>query len=125
MPKLLQQDRWYRIPGYNGYEYCYGLRLVRSFKRPRRKPGYVLKYVDGPIGCRQWTLTSDENYKEVVSEDMIRNLLESADVVIDGTDAINYGGRRHLKRHTGYHQTSNRIEPSEKKEYADFSYFFK
>lgn len=116
----INPNEWYRIPGYNGYEYCAGLCLVRSMKSPIKRPGYILKYEENSL-CRIWTLTNDADRRERVSNIDIENILRNAEVVTVGTNSINFAGRRHLMREKGYFQTVDLPEVSNEKEYVDFS----
>ena len=122
--KNLNPNSWYRIPGYNGYEYCISQRLVRSMKNAKKKPGYILKFKDSINEGRVWTLTSDENERKDVSEKDIMDSFNSAECLVDGTYTINLAGRRHLFRKKGQFQnigSSTMDVYSTKSSLADFS----
>lgn len=123
----LNPNSWYRIPGYNGYEYHINAREVRSWKNISKYPnGYILSKKDGGTEGFVWELTSDYNKRERVTEKMIADIFKSATHLSDGTNSKNYGARRHLMRHPGTHQTHKHIDNTGDNRFeADFSYFMK
>ena len=75
----LNPNSWYRIPGYNGYEYHINAREVRSWKNIRKYPnGYILSKKDSGKEGYVWELTNDYNKRERVTERMIADIFKTA-----------------------------------------------
>lgn len=120
----LNRTAWYRIPGFNGYEFQISSGLVRSMKACKKNPGKILKYND-KCGERIWTLTNDKNERVKVDMSGIISLLHSEPVLVDGSKCRNMSPRRHLQSDGTPQRAKKRIELSDEKNIVpDFSYFF-
>ena len=95
------QNAWYRIPGYNGYDYCFGLDEIRSWKVNVRFGGKILK----KHTIDTWILTNDYNERVFVSRSEIHSKILNNPLQYGGSP--NLSPRRHLSKDPKQKQTIN------------------
>lgn len=108
--------KWYRIPGYNGYEYNFEHKIVRSIKNFNKHPyGKLIKKYDN-----YYKLSNDQNDVEKVYIDQIENLIKNNKLFISRplpTLCTNLGSRNIVTRAKKEHGKKIYTE------IPDFSYF--
>jgi hypothetical protein len=108
---------WYRIPGFNGYDYCFGTNQVRSWKVNKKYGGKILK--KDANDCA-WVLTSDADERVYVTTPQITKLIKSNPLQLGGP---NMNPRAHLARAKGYRQTAKGNFSEEKNITPNFDIF--
>ncbi len=96
-------DVWYRIPGFNGYDYCFGTNQVHSWKVNKKFGGKTLKK---DANDNAWVLTNDADERVYMTTPQIAKLIKSHPLQIGGP---NFSPRAHLSKKKGYQQTKGNI----------------
>lgn len=108
--------KWYRIPGYNGYEYNFEHKIVRSIKNFNKHPyGKLIKEYNG-----YYKLSNDQNVVENVYINQIETLIKNNPLFKDKplpTLCTNLGSRNIVTR------TKKKNGKKINTEIPDFSYF--
>ena len=69
---------WYRIPGYNGYEYNFDNKVVRSLKNFKVNPmGKLIKKYEDDYGNHYYKMSNMQNEVEKVYIDEIEALIKN------------------------------------------------
>ena len=109
--------KWYRIPGYNGYEYNFEHKIIRSIKNFNKHPyGRLIKRYDD----NYYKLSNDQNDVENVYTDQIESLIKNNELFMSRplpTLCTNLGSRNIVTR--AKKKNGEKINT----EIPDFSYF--
>ena len=96
---------WYRIPGYNGYEYNYDNKIVRSLKNYKKDPiGKLIKKRTDSHGNYYYEMSNAQNKRVKLYLNQIEGLIEAEPrKVAVGTFSTNLSPRNTVTRNKYLH----------------------
>ena len=97
----INMNEWYRIPGYNGYDYRFSDKAIRSWKINKKYGGKILHR--NTYSTYDYELTRDDNRRVKLIVKEIEDIIINNPPYISG-NGVNFATRMHLMNADNYHQ---------------------